>query len=337
MEERPDHPHLYELVASDQELSQNQGPVLVHAFEGFLDAGHTIEQFSQTIKDQHSVQLVASFDIDEMFDYRGRRPRMKLKDGKLTDVNLPKLELYAIKDKNNTPFLLLTGQEPDYKWQSFAQALEELIKRFGVKKVIGIHAIPTGVPHTRPTVINAHTDNPELAQGIERWDQDFSFSASMSTYLDYSMSQRNFDTLGLVVHVPHYLQHAEYPESTRMLLQEFSRITGINIDTREISQNAAIFKESIDDQINANAEARLLVETLEQQYDSFIEAKIQKQNLLVDAADLPTGEEIADELEKFLAGFSNSTEETGGPTNRDNETPTSVDEDLPSDKEEDSE
>src|SRR5512141_1687493 len=49
-----------------------QGPVLIHSLDGFLDAGNAAAIATQALLSQSSGRVVASFEIDAFYDYRAR-------------------------------------------------------------------------------------------------------------------------------------------------------------------------------------------------------------------------------------------------------------------------
>jgi len=88
---QPEHNGMYELEFPAPQLSSTdgRGPVLVHALEGFSDAGHAIRLASRHLKDNLDTELVASFAIDELLDYRSRRPLMTFKTDHFTSYDDP--------------------------------------------------------------------------------------------------------------------------------------------------------------------------------------------------------------------------------------------------------
>ena len=106
---QPEQSGMYELEFPAPQLSaaDGRGPVMVHAFEGFSDAGHAIKLAAQHLKDTLDTELVASFAIDELLDYRSRRPLMTFTTDHFTKYDDPELNLYALHDTAGTPFLLL--------------------------------------------------------------------------------------------------------------------------------------------------------------------------------------------------------------------------------------
>lgn len=73
---QPDQTGMYELEFPAPKLTSadGRGPVLIHALEGFSDAGHAIKLAAQHLRNTLDTELVASFAIDELLDYRSRRP-----------------------------------------------------------------------------------------------------------------------------------------------------------------------------------------------------------------------------------------------------------------------
>ena len=130
---QPGQNGMYELEFPAPQLSSadGRGPVLVHALEGFSDAGHAIRLAAAHLKDSLDTELVASFAIDELLDYRSRRPLMTFKTDHFTHYEDPELSLYALHDGGGTPFLLLAGLEPDLKWERFITAVRLLAEQLG--------------------------------------------------------------------------------------------------------------------------------------------------------------------------------------------------------------
>ena len=162
----PEHSGMYELEFPAPQLSSpdGRGPVMIHALEGFSDAGHAIRLAAQHLKNTLDTELVASFAIDELLDYRSRRPLMTFKTDHFTHYEEPELSLYALHDSVGTPFLLLAGMEPDLRWERFITAVRLLAERLDVRQTIGLGTIPMAVPHTRPITLTAHANQ----QGADR-------------------------------------------------------------------------------------------------------------------------------------------------------------------------
>jgi hypothetical protein len=287
---------LYELAADRPELGR---PVLLHALTGFIDAGAAGRIAREHLLRTLESQVIATFDIDQLFDYRSRRPLMHFAADHWESYDDPKLELHLLRDDDSTPFLLLTGPEPDLQWERFIAALTILIRELDVRLTVGIHAIPMSVPHTRPGGITAHGTRPELIAGYEPWIANVQVPASITNLLEFRLGQGGHDAIGFAAHVPHYLAESEYPQASELLVTSVSRATGLLLPVSQLSEAAEQVREEVDRQLTTNQQASAVVKALEEQYDAFMRGR--GSNLLTSDTPLPTAEELGAELERYLA------------------------------------
>ncbi|MFV2021342.1 proteasome assembly chaperone family protein [Micromonospora sp. LOL_023] len=292
-------PHeLYDVVDEVPELGQ---PVLIQAMTGFVDAGNATRLAREHLLASLEHEVVATFDVDQLLDYRSRRPVMLFVEDHWEHYEEPRLEIHLMRDDAGTPFLLLGGPEPDLQWERFTAAVSAVIGRLDVGMTIGLNAIPMAVPHTRPTGITAHASRRELINGYEPWLQRVQVPGSAGHLLEYRLGQQGNDAVGFAAHVPHYVAQAEYPAATEMLLNSVSRTTGLLLPTEQLHSAAESVREDIDRQVAQTEEAVSLVSALEEQYDTFARGR-GNPNLLAEArGPLPTADELGAELERFLA------------------------------------
>ena len=111
---------LYELV---EELPELGRPVLIQALTGFVDAGGGVRLAREHLLETGSPTTVARFDIDQLLDYRSRRPAMLFVEDHWEGYEEPSLSCTCCDDRAGTPFLLLTGPEPDLHWERFITAV----------------------------------------------------------------------------------------------------------------------------------------------------------------------------------------------------------------------
>jgi hypothetical protein len=161
----PDPQDLYQLTGDLPELGR---PVLIQALTGFVDAGSAGRLAREHLLETLPGQVIATFDIDALLDYRSRRPVMLFVEDHWESYEEPTLALHLLHDRSNTPFLLLAGPEPDLYWERFTTAVIGLIDRLGVRLTVGFNSIPMAVPHTRPTGVTAHATRRDLIVGTSR-------------------------------------------------------------------------------------------------------------------------------------------------------------------------
>lgn len=296
---------MYELEFPAPQLvtADGQGPVLVHGLEGFADAGHSVRLATTHLRETLETELVASFAVDELIDYRSRRPLMTFKADHFSDYAAPELNLYALIDNAGTPFLLLAGSEPDLKWERFITAVRLLAEQFNVRRTIGLNSIPMATPHTRPLSVTAHSTNKDLIAGHHRWSGELQIPAGASSLLELRMAQHGHESVGFSVHVPHYLAQTDYPAAAETLLTQVAEIGNLDIPLHALDEAAARVREQIDEHIEGNEEVQAVVQALERQYDSYVAAQEQQTSPLPTDENLPTGEELGAEFERFLAEY----------------------------------
>jgi predicted ATP-grasp superfamily ATP-dependent carboligase len=292
-------PHeLYELSDDLPDVGQ---PVLIQALTGFVDAGSATQLAREQLLTSLQARPVARFDIDQLFDYRSRRPVMTFVEDHWADYDAPALELHLLHDDDETPFLLLTGPEPDLQWERFVAAVAGLAKRLDVRLTVGLNSIPMAVPHTRPSGVTAHATRPELIAGHEPWLQRVQVPGSVGHLLEYRLGEQGRDAVGFAAHVPHYVAQTEYPAAAEALLAAVSRSTGLLLPSDGLRSSAEVVRLEIDRQVAQTEEAATLVQALEEQYDTFARGRDQKNLLAAETGPLPTADELGAELERFLA------------------------------------
>lgn len=292
-----DPDELYQLRETLPELGR---PVLIQALAGFVDAGSAGRLAREQLLNTLDSEPIGQFDVDELYDYRSRRPTMLFVEDHWEHYEAPKLELYLIRDTGGTPFLMLAGAEPDLHWEAFTGALLNLMRRLDVRLTIGLNAIPMAVPHTRPTGVTAHATRRELIAGHEPWLQRVQVPASAGHLLEYRLGEAGQDAIGFAVHVPHYLAQTEYPAAAAVLLDSVSGCSGLALPTAALNEAAQVIRTDIDRQIAEADEAASLVHALEQQYDAYLHGR-ERSLLAPQSGPLPTGDELGAELERFLA------------------------------------
>ncbi|WP_061291774.1 proteasome assembly chaperone family protein [Herbidospora cretacea] len=287
-----------DLYRLDGDVPELTDPVLLYHFEGFVDAGGAGRLALGHLMTELDHRVVATFDVDRLIDYRSRRPVMVFDTDRWVEADMPELTLHLAHDLTGTPFLLLTGPEPDREWELFTEAIGMLATRLNIGKMVTIHGIPMGVPHTRPIGLTAHGSRPELINGQVSPFGKVQVPGSVAALLELRLGAKGHDALGYSIHVPHYLAQAEYPQAAVTALEAITRGTGLVFPMDALRDAADKTTTEIEEQIQASAELSGAIAGLEQQYDAFTSGK---DNLLADSTPMPTGDELAAQFEAFLA------------------------------------
>ena len=168
---------LFTLAPAGQDLlaggigadSPVRGLGMLAVFNGHLDAGNLAGQVRETLLESLDHRLLATFDADQLLDYRARRPVISFDGERFHDYQKPTLELHLVSDLLGRPFLLLSGPEPDFQWERFVASVMFLVEQLDVKLVALVDAVPMPVPHTRPLGVTAHGNREDLVRGLSTW------------------------------------------------------------------------------------------------------------------------------------------------------------------------
>lgn len=268
-----------------------ESPVVVVVLDGWIDAGLGASAALETIVSSRSAELVATFDADTLLDHRARRPTMHLVDGIQTGLTWPSIELRATGDQADNDVLVLMGAEPDHSWRAFSESVVTLSLALGARMIVGLGAYPAPVPHTRPTRVVSTTGSRELADRAGFIHGRVDVPAGVQAAIEEHANELGLPSLGLWAQVPHYASAMPYPAAGAALLDALALVSDVRFDAGSLRDDALAARNRLDALIADSDEHQQLVRQLEEQADAMDEDG---------GRSLPSGEELAAELERFL-------------------------------------
>jgi predicted ATP-grasp superfamily ATP-dependent carboligase len=287
MYERHGEPHL-------------DAPVLIIGLDGWIDAGFGGANAIAALRQSIDSEPVITFDGDMLIDYRSRRPTLHIENGVNVGLTWPEIEIRAGTDSAGNDVLLLVGPEPDQQWHGFTNAVCELATSFGVRIAVGLRAFPAPAPHTRPVRLASTATTPELAAEIGFMPGQIQVAAGVQAALERSLFLAGIPAIGIWARVPIYVAASAYPAASIALLEGLERISGVRADVAELRAAEKVTRENIDQLIAQSDEHASMVAGLEEQVDA--EEREQRAAAPFTLEDIPSGDEIAAELERFLRG-----------------------------------
>ncbi len=269
-------------------------PVLIAAFEGWVDAAGVGTSAAALIAAEGPV--VASFDGDQLFDYRSSRPVVDFVDGRLESMTWPELSLRH-RQIEGRHLLLLRGSEPDLQWRRFAAAVGDLAAEAGATEFVAIGSVPAPVPHTRPTPLMMTSPDPGLLDPGTRVPEGLlRVPAAALTVVSEHLSSRGLPARGFWVQVPQYVT-APFFQAVIALVERVSAHLGVGIPLGSLPDDAAVQRQHLDSVVASRPEARAIVERLEA--------------LVEQGSELPSAEEIGSQVERFLRDTTGGGEPFG--------------------------
>lgn len=280
------------------------GLPLVILLTGFTDAGSAVSGLIEHLTEGCEPQPVAVYDNDRLLDYRARRPIMVFEHDHLSEYRPARLELALAHDALGQPFLLLSGYEPDFAWNAFVSSVLGFADEFAVASVAWVHAIAMPVPHTRPIGTTVSGNRLDVATSLSVWRPRTQVPATAGHLLEYRFAERGDRVVGFVLLVPHYLADTENPDAMIAGAERLMTATGLMLPVDALAQAREEYYAKVDEQVAGNDELSHMLRTLESRYDAYMAARDPESDADeggFDEQDLPSADEIAAELERYLA------------------------------------
>jgi hypothetical protein len=285
-------PDLYELTG----VPPPESPVMVVALDGWVDAGLAASTACRALSETIDFDLYGFFDDEELVDLRSRRPVLRIADGVHESLTFSRPIVEAGRDRIGAGLLLVSGPEPDFKWRRFAAALVEMAEQAGVRMLVGLGGFPAGAPHTRPVRLASTASSATLTRRVGFVEGTIEVPAGVEAALEEAFARAGIPAVGLWARVPHYVSAMPYPAASVALLDGLAALTGLVIDSTVLSEAAEAAMQKVDDLINRSPEHAAMVRQLETNID------VLEGVPSFTGEDVPTGDEIAAELERYLRG-----------------------------------
>ena len=270
-------------------------PILIVGLEGWIDPGYAAASAVAALLEQMDTRALAIFDADEYIDLRARRPRLRIEDGVRGRIYWPGPRLRVGSDRRGSGVAFLVGPEPDLRWRPFAEEVRDLAVELGTPMVIGLGAFPTATPHTRPVAVTATASDHDLAARIGFMPGARERPARMIDVLGSYCQEVGIPSIGLSARVPHYVGQTPYPEASIALLESVAHLTGLSFDLSELRVAATTTRSQLDALIAQSEEQTAMVHQLERQFET-------NDLTIVSEQDLPSGDELVEDIERYLRG-----------------------------------
>jgi proteasome assembly chaperone (PAC2) family protein len=270
-------------------------PVLIAAFTGWNDAGEAASVALATLRDSWEAQNFGSFDAEEFFDYQTTRPQIKLVEGVTRTIEWPENHLSAtasnLEAAGGRGAVLLSGPEPSFRWRSFSAAVIELVRELNVEVVVTMGALLADVPHSRSVSVAANSQDPALVENLGLSASRYEGPTGITGVLHRACAVGGLPSVSFWASVPHYLPALPSAPGALALLESLSGLLGIDVDTSNLERGAAAYQEQVSAAVSQDSNLASYVRMLEDRFDSQSDQE---------PKDLPSGDELARELEGFL-------------------------------------
>ncbi|HET9928609.1 MAG TPA: PAC2 family protein [Rubrobacter sp.] len=270
-------------------------PVLIAGFTGWNDAADAASVAVGALASSWEAQRFGGFDGEEFFDFQATRPQVKLVDGVTREIQWPENMLSATEPRlqaaGDRGAVLLTGPEPNFRWRAFSTAVVELAKALNVELVVTMGALLADVPHSRPVSVSANSQDATLVESLGLSASRYEGPTGITGVLHRACADGGLPSVSFWASVPHYLPAVPSAPAALALLDKLSGLLGMEVDTADLESTAETYQEQVSVAVSQDSDLSSYVRMLEERFDSQVDQG---------PRNLPSGDELAQELEGFL-------------------------------------
>jgi len=270
-------------------------PVLIAGFTGWNDAADAASVAVGALASSWEAWRFGGFDGEEFFDFQTTRPQVKLVDGVTRQIEWPENMLSATEPRlaaaGGRGAVLLTGPEPNFRWRAFCAAVVELARALDVELVVTMGALLADVPHSRPVSVAANSQDASLVESLGLSASRYEGPTGITGVLHRACADAGLPSVSFWASVPHYLPAVPSAPAALALLDKLSGLLGMEVDTTELESTAETYQEQVSVAVSQDSDLSSYVKMLEERFDSQVDQG---------PRNLPSGDELAQELEGFL-------------------------------------
>lgn len=283
-----------------EDFSAADPAVLIVTLGSFIGAGRLQEVLSTHLLEAGSAVEVASFDLDRLYDYRGRRPLMTFNSNHWTGYEKPTMKVHRLEDRDGEIYYLLNGVEPDFQWEAVVADILALVELLNIRLTVTVHGVPMSVPHTRPVGMTPHATDLSLIGDVHSPFGKVQVPASLASLMEVRLGEAGQQAAGFAIHVPHYLAASEFADGALTALNAVVDLTGLSLPNDALVDKVEANRRAIAAEVEGNDEVLDVIQGLEQQYDAFVQGQGRPSMWAPDNSQLPSADQLGAELEDFL-------------------------------------
>lgn len=229
-------------------------PTLVLAFEGWNDAGEAASVALRYLGEQLALAPLALIDGDAFLDLTVQRPRVRIEDGGVRQIDWPAMEFHFGSLGGERDVVIGVGPEPHLRWRDFCDLLGGYVRELGVRRVVLLGAYLADVVYSRPVSVSGFATQ-------ERWLAELGVQASQYEgptgivgVLGERFRAEGLDVLSLWAGLPHYITATPNPRGALALLQKLVASLELKLDVEPLSATAAEFEQRVSEMVASDPE-----------------------------------------------------------------------------------
>jgi len=271
-------------------------PILLLAFTGWNDAGTAATFATKFLLQRLAARKFADIDPETFYNFVELRPTVRMKSGERI-ISWPKNEFSYAKDSGLVQDVILgLGVEPHLRWRSYMDAIMHVVKECNVELVVTLGALLADVAYSRPVRITGTASDPALARRLNLGVSKYEGPTGIVGVLNDICREQGLPAISIWANVPHYIAATPNVKAALALVRRVLTLLDHNTDLSDLERASVEFDKRVADVLASDPNVADYVRRLEEREDA--ETNENEQSDEISA--LPSGEELARELEAFL-------------------------------------
>jgi proteasome assembly chaperone (PAC2) family protein len=281
-------------------------PILVAAFEGWNDAAEAASGAIAWLRHRFDATRFARLDAEFYVDFQSTRPSIEIRDGVVRDLSWPSIDFWAARPIGGVrDLVLVSGTEPNVHWKAFCDDILTVARETGCEMVVTLGALLSDTPHTRPLQITGVAVDQGLVGRLDLERSQYEGPTGIVGVLLDACFRAEMPTVSLWAPVPHYVASPPNPKAIMALLSRVHAVTGVDCGTGGLKDAVAAWEERVSQAVAEDAETAEYVRRLEERADATDVLDDDDELVIAEddefsVDDVPTGDDLAAELERFL-------------------------------------
>lgn len=270
-----------------------RAPAIVCAFKGWNDAGDAASTAVQFVGTSLGATRFASIDPEEFYDFQSTRPQVRVDETGVREITWPVVEIFEARvPRAPRDLVLVVGHEPSMRWRTFSQLVIDLAEVLGAQLVVSLGALLADVAHTRPISITGIASDRSLVDRLDLLSSSYEGPTGIVGVLQAACGRAGLPAASLWAAVPHYIASAPNPKAALALVRKLEGLVGVSVDASELEAATVDYERQVNLAVQSDPDVQAFVERLERAADD--------EDAPLDPRDLPSGDRIASEFQRFL-------------------------------------
>ncbi len=253
------------IVHSSPEL---RAPYMITAFMGWPDAGEVASTAMRYLIATLKAERFASLEPEGFYNFTRTRPLVRTLPSSQREVLWQPNEFHYC-SASGRDLVLFLGIEPHLRWNSYGNALMEVVRRWGVSRVVTLGGTYDAIPHSVEPVVTVASSDPEFRERLEgspTYVSNYEGPTSIHSVLLYRCQQMKTPCASLWGHAPHYIQAIPNTKVAYGVLQKVNELLGLEVPLEQLKAAGASMEEQVNQVITGDPNLQSYVRQVEERY-----------------------------------------------------------------------